>query len=184
MQALDQTTRRELIEAGELYGPHLPKDWYHPRMAAVHRQNSARMREIVEQHGWPGRALIGDDGCEAAWQIVQHAIVDPELQQRAVALIEAAVATGEAPAWQWAMLTDRVLMEAGQPQRYGSILVGGVDGALVPWPIADADTVNVRRQAAGLPPLNEHTQTLQARVNLEAAVQQAATSAESAKIEP
>ena len=44
LHADDRTARRELIEAGQLYGPHLPNDWYHPRMAEVHRRNSARLR--------------------------------------------------------------------------------------------------------------------------------------------
>lgn len=174
MQADDRNMRCELIDAGELYGPHLPRDWYHPRMAAVHRRNIARMHEIIAEHGWPGRTCVGDDGSEAAWQIVQHAILDPVLQQKALPLLEHAGQIGEAPAWHWAMLMDRVLMEAGQPQRYGSIHVGGEDGTLVPWTIADPDHVNDRRQAVGLPALEDHTATLKQRVATEQAVQQSA----------
>ena len=80
MQEADLVTRRRLIDAGELYGPHLPKDFYHPDMAAVHHKNNARLWEIVRQYGWPGRALVGEDGCEAAWKIAQHAVLDPALQ--------------------------------------------------------------------------------------------------------
>ncbi len=76
--------------------------------------------------------MVADDGAEAAWQIVQHAILDPDLQRRAVGLLDEAVKAGEAPAWQWAMLTDRVLIDASQPQIYGSIFVGGADGGLIP----------------------------------------------------
>ena len=180
MQANDRNTRRELIDAGTLYGAHLPKDWYHPRMAAIHRNNSTRMQAIIVECGWPGRSLVDDDGNEAAWQIVQHAILNPTLQQNALPLLEQAVQTGEAAAWQWAMLTDRVLMEAGQPQIYGSIHVGSEDGTLVPWPITDPDQVNVRRQAVGLPPLEEQTDTLKQRVATEQSVQQSAQAKQSA----
>ncbi|HEX6292454.1 MAG TPA: DUF6624 domain-containing protein [Herpetosiphonaceae bacterium] len=174
MQAEDLATRRELIEAGELYGPHLPKDWYHPRMAAVHRKNNARMSEILEQYGWPGEGLVGAEGGQAAWRIVQHAILDHDLQQRALPLLEAAVKAGEAPAQQWAMLTDRVLMESGQPQIYGSIFVGDEHGGIVPWTLADPDTVDARRASVGLAPLSDHADSLRRRVGVEQAVQQTA----------
>lgn len=176
MQENDLVTRRRLIDAGELYGPHLPKDFYHPDMAAVHHRNNARLWEIVRQYGWPGRILVGEDGCEAAWKIAQHAVLDPALQAFCVSLLEGAVAQGDAPGWNLAMLTDRVLMEKGEPQLYGSILVGGEDGQLVPWTIADPDNVETRRMAVGLPPLADHLRQLRARVELENQVQQAAKS--------
>ncbi|MEO8612277.1 MAG: DUF6624 domain-containing protein [Chloroflexota bacterium] len=176
MQEADLVTRRRLIDAGELYGPTIPPGFYHPDMAAVHHQNNARLWEIVREYGWPGRALVGEEGCEAAWKIAQHAVLDPALQAFCVSLLEKAVAEGDAPGQHWAMLTDRVLMEKGEPQIYGSIFVGGADGGLVPWTIADPDQVEARRQAVGLPPLAEHNRNLQARVNLETQVQQAAQS--------
>jgi len=61
MQADDLDTRRRLIEAGQLYGPHLPRDFYHPDMAAVHRRNHAQMRAIIDQYGWPGQTLVGEE---------------------------------------------------------------------------------------------------------------------------
>jgi hypothetical protein len=93
MQAEDLAVRRELIDLGELYQS------YHasmaPSMAAMHQKNSARMREILEQYGWPGKDLVGEDGCEAAWKIVQHAILAPEFQRRGLASLRSAVAAGE-----------------------------------------------------------------------------------------
>ena len=174
MQAKDRETRRALIEAGELYGPHLPKDYYHPEMASVHRQNNARLREIVETYGWPGRSLVGEAASEAAWQIAQHAILDPDLQQQCLPLLEQAVAAGEAPARHWAMLTDRVLTGRGEPQLYGSIHIGNDQGELVPWPIADPENVEARRAAVGLPPMAENTRRLQSRVEVETKVQREA----------
>jgi hypothetical protein len=167
MQEEDLAVRRELIDLGEL------DQGYHPRIAAVHRKNSARMSEILEQYGWPGRGLAGEDGCEAAWKIVQHAILDPALQRRGLEFLRSAVAAGEAPAWQMAMLTDRVLMQEGKPQWYGSILVAGEHG-LTPWDIAEPQAVDARRYDVGLPPLREHMQRLQAKAEFEERVQRAA----------
>jgi hypothetical protein len=164
LAAADLDLRRELIEAGELYGPHLPKDWYNPRMRALHEQNNARLGEILTAHGWPGRTLVGDQAAEAAWLIAQHAVLDLPLQRRALALLSAAVDRGDAPAWQMAMLTDRVRMGAGEPQVYGSIHVGDESGSLVPYLTEDPENVEARRKAVGLPPLVEKTAELKARM--------------------
>jgi hypothetical protein len=166
----DLAMRRALIESGELF------DGYHPKMAAVHRENNARLAAIVEQVGWPGISLVGEDGCEAAWKIAQHAILDPELQRACIELLRRAVETGEAPAWQLAMLTDRVQFDAGEPQVYGSILVEGEDG-LVPWTIANPEQVDARRSAAGLPPLAEHVRRVRERHAREERIHQAAKNA-------
>lgn len=151
MQAEDITMRRELIDAGELY-----KYEYHPRMAEVHHKNNARMREIVEQHGWTGRSMVGEDGCEAAWKIAQHATLDLELRERCRELLTKAVADGEAPAWQLAMLTDSVLFQQGKPQIYGCITIGDGHGGAVLWKLSDSEDVDARRKEVGLPPLEEN----------------------------
>jgi hypothetical protein len=174
LQAADRDLRRELIDAGELYGPHLPKDWYNPRMRALHERHNARLGEILDTHGWPGWALVGEEAAEAAWFIAQHAVLDLPLQQRALALLSAALDQGDAPAWQMAMLTDRVRMGAGLPQLYGSIHVGGENGELVPYVTEDPDNVEARRKAVGLPPLTDKTAELKARMALEEKVQRSA----------
>jgi hypothetical protein len=174
MQTADRELRRELVEAGELYGPHLPKDWYNPRMRALHERHNARLGALLAAHGWPGQALVGEAAAEAAWFIAQHAVLDLALQRRALALLSAAVERNDAPAWQMAMLTDRVRMGAGEPQVYGSIHVGGENGELVPYETEDPENVEARRRAVGLPPLTDKTAELKARVAVEEKVQREA----------
>jgi hypothetical protein len=41
-------------------------DGYHPRKE-VHDRNAVRLTEIIADHGWPGRSLVGEDGANAAW---------------------------------------------------------------------------------------------------------------------
>jgi hypothetical protein len=147
-----------LLKAGQL-----PRDGYAPAMRAVHERNNARMREIVAAHGWPGRPLVGEDGGEAAWLVVQHATLDAEFQGACLPLLGAAVAAGAAPAWQYAYLLDRVLLARGEPQVYGTqyVWAGGGDKS-VPWRIADPAGVDERRRAIGLPTLEENTERINA----------------------
>ena len=69
----DQETRDKLLYSGQL-----PKNNYSPVMKLIHEKNNARIKEIIEQFGWTGKSLVGEDGCEAAWLIVQHAVLDPD----------------------------------------------------------------------------------------------------------
>ncbi len=71
----DMRVRAELLAANELCGT------YVPRMEAVHVKNAARLRELIERHGWPAEDIAGKDGAEAAWLIAQHAIGEPEFRR-------------------------------------------------------------------------------------------------------
>jgi hypothetical protein len=63
MERVDRAVRADLVARGELHRP-----GYHPQMEAVHRRHNARMRAIINAHGWPGFSLVGADGCRAAFQ--------------------------------------------------------------------------------------------------------------------
>lgn len=161
MAADDANTREALLKAGQL-----PRDSYSPVMREVHVHHNVRMRELVAAHGWPGRSLVGEDGGEAAWLIVQHAVLDAEFQGACLPLLEASVASGDAPAWQYAYLLDRVLLARGEPQVYGTQYMWDGGGKSVPWRIADPAGVDARRRAIGLPTLEENTKRINAEDEL------------------
>ena len=149
MYAEDMRVRDELVESGELGGA------YVPRMEAVHVRNAARLRELIAQYGWPAVDIAGDDGAEAAWLIVQHAIGEPDFQRAALLLLNACTAQGRAPAWHAAYLEDRVAMYEGRPQRFGSQWFDDPrDGRARPWKLADPEHVNELRASVGLNPLH------------------------------
>jgi hypothetical protein len=143
----DQRVRAELAAEGSLF------DGYHPRMEEVHRRNAARLTEIMAEHGWPGGTLVGKEGAHAAWLVLQHAIGNPSLQRRGLELLRRAVAEGEAPAIETAMLEDRVRSFEGKPQVYGTQFDWDEHGRLSPLPIEDEANVDERRRHVGLPPL-------------------------------
>jgi len=151
MEAEDLRVRAELLAQGALV------DGYHPQMREVHARNASRLKQIICEHGWPTKSLVGGSGSHAAWRIVQHAIGDPEFQRACVGPIERAIANGEAPVAQLAFLVDRIRFFEGKPQVYGTQFHWDQDGELRPWPIEDADHVDERRRGAGLNTLAERT---------------------------
>jgi hypothetical protein len=149
LAGIDHEVHAELAADGSLF------DGYHPRMEEVHRRNARRLRELIAAHGWPGARLVGADGSEAAWRIVQHAIGEPSFQRECLTLIRAAAAVGEAEPWQAAYLEDRIRVFEGRAQRFGTQLQPGDDGRLAPAPIEDPEHVDARRAGVGLGPLDE-----------------------------
>lgn len=115
----------------------------------VDRANTARLREIVAEHGWPGHQLVGEAAAHAAWLLAQHA--PPDVQEECLRLLEDAVARGDASPRDLAYLMDRVLMHRGQPQIYGTqyLLTRGV---LTLWTVRDPGGLDERRAVLGLEP--------------------------------
>jgi hypothetical protein len=144
MRAEDERVREELAQTGELF------DGYHPTMEAVHLKNAARLEEMIDHHGWLGKSLVGEDGAEAAWLIVQHAISRPDLQRRFLPLLKAQIERGENPAWQAAFLEDRILSFEGKPQIYGSQFDWNERNAMSPNEIFEPEKIDERRAAVGL----------------------------------
>jgi hypothetical protein len=146
---VDACVRAELAADGSLFRG------YHPRMEAIHRQNAARLASMVDEVGWPSGALVGAAAAEAAWLIAQHAIGEPSFQRRCLELLLEAAARGDVPAWQPAMLEDRIRMFEGRPQLYGTQLEADDEGWLRPYRIENSSGVGERRKQVGLPPLPE-----------------------------
>jgi hypothetical protein len=149
MREEDERVRAELVAANELSGT------YVPRMEAVHVKNAARLRQLIERHGWPTEDIAGEDGAQAAWLIAQHAIGEPEFQRYALNRIQECAAEGRVPAWHAAYLEDRIAMYEGRPQRYGTQWLDDPrDGRARPWKLADPTVVNELRASVGLPALH------------------------------
>ncbi|MGH9213783.1 MAG: DUF6624 domain-containing protein [Acidimicrobiales bacterium] len=111
-----------------------------------------RLREIIDEHGWPTHDLVGEDGASAAWLIAQHSDFDVAFQQEALELLRDAVDAGQADPTELAYLEDRVAVNNGEPQRYGT-QVTCVEGHAEPDPLDDPDQVDQLRSDVGLGPL-------------------------------
>jgi hypothetical protein len=150
----DQRIRAELAADGALF------QGYHPRMEEVHRRNGVRLLEIIEECGWPGRSVAGDEGAAAAWLVLQHAISMPALQRRGLDILKIELSGGEVDPAQVAMLEDRICFFEGRKQAYGTQYDWDDHGEFSPYPIEDEDHVDERRRAVGLPPLKENTRRI------------------------
>jgi len=147
MRQEEDDLHTDLSQSGEIYGG------YHPRLEELNIRQGRRLDAIFDEHGWPGRSLVSDEGSHAAWFAAIHAISLPDVQRRALPLLQDAVARGDADPVMAAMLEDKIAFLERRPQRYGSQFDWGQSGQLEPWTIDDPDHVDERRAKVGMEPL-------------------------------
>lgn len=127
------------------------------KVKEIDERNTKRVIEIIEQHGWPGKSLVGLDASAAAWIVIQHAT--PEVIDEYLPLLKEAAAKGEVSMALVALTIDRQLVYHGKPQIYGSQFTSE-NGQWVPQTIEDPANVDKRRAEVGLGPLEEYARNL------------------------
>lgn len=143
----DQAVRRDMSPS--------PNENQISKLLKTDARNLARIKAIVKRWGFPLNTLVGDDGVAAAFLLVQHAS-DKAFQAQVLRQLAPRVKTGHISGDQFALLTDRVLVEQGKPQIYGTQLNGTEGGELKLAPIEAPQHVDRRRKDMGMPPLSDY----------------------------
>lgn len=124
--------------------------------AKISKKHTERMKDILKEYGWPGKSLVDIYGDNAAWLLIQHSDHDVEFQKEALQLLKKAVEKGEARKNNLAYLTDRVRVNSGEPQLFGTQFYTNEKGEFVPRPIEDAEHLNERRKELELESFEEY----------------------------
>jgi hypothetical protein len=168
----DQFERTQVVTSGTPW-PYALLEWAPPQEAPVLvrrvvtavRGNTARLREIVSAHGWPGRSLVGGDGATAAWLLLQHtnsrvttirSADGDEFCRSCVTLLRDAVARGEAHPRHLAAVADSLRLANSEPPEFASLTEQypvDRDGQAAARQDVDLPAIDRRRAAIGLRPL-------------------------------
>ncbi|WP_189782896.1 DUF6624 domain-containing protein [Streptomyces capitiformicae] len=125
----------------------------------------AWLSEVVAQHGWPGRTMVGAAAAAAASRLVQHARDHLDFRRHCLELMRQAAANGDLPWREVASLTDELCLADGLPQVYGTKFEP-VAGKLVPYRIEEPGDVDRRRASMGMEPLAEYADRIRQRFPL------------------
>jgi hypothetical protein len=150
----DQRIRNLVSPPPGQYSVRLP-DEVAAEWERIDADNTRWLEDVLSARGWPGQTLVGEEGAGAAWLLAQHADRDPARQRVFLRALRDAVAQGEASPAHLAYLEDRVRVNAGQLQLYGTQFTV-TDGELGPCPIEDRDRLDERRAEAGLEPFADY----------------------------
>ncbi|MGE7774442.1 DUF6624 domain-containing protein [Chitinophaga sp. NPDC101104] len=124
---------------------------------SVFRAHGKKLQMIFREFGYPGYDLVGKAGSQHYWNMVQHCDFDPDFQQRVLTAMEKEVKRKNADVQHFAYLTDRVALNTGRKQVYGTQVTYNTDSCQAyPRPVADSSRLNARRAAAGLEPVENY----------------------------
>ena len=126
--------------------------------------NSDSLCLIFKQYGWPTRKLVGDDGADAAFFLLRNTAA-AGMQAALLPVVITATSQGEIALRDFAFYLDRVRLNAGLKQLFGTQATIR-DGLLVMFPIADEALADARRKQYQLPPLADYQRTLEQNYKL------------------
>lgn len=119
IQRTDQLQRSKMNEVSEMYG------WRSPQMDSLwtlqsysDSVNTKRITELIDEIGYPGRSIVGENLASTSFLVIQHA--SQEVQEKYLDIITAAADAGEVRWSSVALLVDRVRLRRGEKQIYGS----------------------------------------------------------------
>ncbi len=119
------------------------------RAATAAAAHAAALGALLDRYGWPGIGRFGAAADQDAWILAQHADLDPDLQDRALLLLEDAVDDGDSDPARFAYLFDRIQVRRGRAQRYGT--QGRCEeGRWQPYPLELPEHVDRLRADVGL----------------------------------
>lgn len=131
------------------------KSAVHDYMKIVDRDCSQRVCSILDNFGWLGENRIGSEANETLFLVTQH-IDDRDVQDKYLPMLKKAVDLGDAEGWHLAFLTDRILMNEGKNQIYGTQKVVSKDPTKsYIIPLEYPDIVDELRKEIGMPTLAE-----------------------------
>lgn len=118
-------------------------------------RNTARLKEIVDQIGWPTIPKVGFHASHAAHMISQHSDHDREFQKYVIKLMKD-LPEGEVRPRNIAYLDDRIARAEGKLQKYGTQLGGTDEYITIGDDVEDPENIDKRRAKVGLEPMAEY----------------------------
>lgn len=114
------------------------------------RQNIRMLKALIPEEGWFTRGRDGEQATYDAWILVQHATEEPAFMAEVLKRMGPLVEGGDVSGPNYALLYDRVALQQGRPQRYGSQIKCKDGRPQVAEPVEDYALIDKRRRAIGL----------------------------------
>ncbi len=152
----DQATRgnlmKDIISKYDVDSTKITQDG----MVVVDERNRSRLKELFEEHGFPTRKLVGRDAMYGIFLMIQHGDGDKEWQKSQLANVERAVKSGDMDGESYAYLYDRIKLNSGDKQLYGTQFakVDPINRTAELAETEDVDNLDKRRMEIEMMPIN------------------------------
>ena len=149
MKEVDQIAA--YIQQGEY--TKMSKEEWNAFKDSVFTTHQKRIEEIFDKHGFVGYDLAGEEGSDNFWLLVQHSDHDPEFQKKVLDAMKIEVDKRNASPKYYAFLVDRVNLNMGKEQVYGTQFDYNEMGQAFPKNMSDTTGLDLRRLRMGLIPM-------------------------------
>ena len=119
------------------------------KYAKEDHRNQELVISIIEKCGMPTLNEVTQKHMNAIWLGLQH--TDEKIRKKYFPQIEKAVENGDLSKQQYALMKDRILMDEGKPQIYGSQIKNGKL-----YKLENPETVNERRKGMGMGTIEDY----------------------------
>lgn len=110
-----------------------------------------RIKQIFDKNGFPGFDLVGKERSNDFWLMVQHSDHNPAFQKEVLEKMKIEVDKENAESSNYGLLVDRVKLNTGKKQVYGTQVTYNMEtGQAYPRILEDSLNVNSRRTSIGL----------------------------------
>jgi hypothetical protein len=149
----DQFWRKEEAKLAKQQPSAYSEEIIQKKWAEADSINQIKAKAIIKKYGYPGFSLVGDWSADF-WAIVDHCDDDISFQEQVLALMKIEVAKNNAGKEEYALLTDRVLVNKKQKQIYGTqVRTNPKTHKATPFPLKYPKQVNALRKKMGMEPL-------------------------------
>jgi len=132
----------------------------------VDKENLEKVLGIIENCGFPTIASVGQAGMTSTFLVIQHST--RRIGEKYLPQIKSCAANGDLSLQEVAPMEDRLLMESGEKQKYGTqVTSDNINNGWKLYPIEDIKNVNQRRETMGLGPLEEYVKQWNIELNFE-----------------
>lgn len=146
MKMCDTETRMAVLHSLESDGEHMV--YSVQQMEHFDRMHQMMLKEVIAERGWPieGQKMIDREAACAAWMVVLHADNDMQWQCDVMLAMRQLVRQGKASAYEYAALYDRVQINMGKPQLYGTQYMASSNGMSLMRSVSSSRMMAARSQ--------------------------------------
>lgn len=159
----DQKWRNLLVSIrnNEHINDTITKEFVSAKIQFTDSLNYYQLKDIADSVGYPNYDIAGTDGEFNFWLLVQHQDKHPEFQDSILTLMKKEVENGKAYSKNYAYLLDRVKINSGQLQVYGTQMkLNNEKTSYEPMPVIEPEKLNERRESMGLGSIEKYIEQM------------------------
>ena len=153
---VDQQVQQDFIDAFQR-GPTIDSiKFYEDLKTKTFIKHIPIIKKIVQENGYPSVEKVGKESSSNFFPLIQHCDKDIGFQSKMLPLIKKQVDKKLVEGWEYAYLYDRIQVNTGNEQLYGTQLMYDKDNNAIPKKLKDKENVNKRRQELGMGTLEKY----------------------------